>query len=169
MLILDPSRVYLIDPQGYTFQKNHPKISILKPSLTVLVEDNKDQTQRNNKIVFWPPGSEMAFARDARSKQRIWMEMLIFDPSRVYVQNIDHPIVSILKPSLTVLVEANKDQTQTNNKIVFWPPGSEMVFGRDARSKQHIWIEMLILDPSRVYLIDPQGYTSKNITLKFPF
>ena len=111
----------------------------------------------------------MAFARDARSKQRIWMEMLILDPSRVYVQNIDHPIVSILKPSLTVLVEANKDQTQTNNKMVFWPPGSEMVFGRDARSKQHIWIEMLILDPSRVYLIDPEGYTSKKITLKFPF
>ena len=36
-----------------------------------------------------------------------------------------------------------------------------MVFGRDARSKQHIWIEMLILDPSRVYLIDPEGYTFK--------
>ena len=111
----------------------------------------------------------MAFARDARSKQRIWMEMLILDPSRVFVQNIDHPIVSILKPSLTVLVEANKDQTQRNNKIVFWPPGSEMAFARDARSKQHIWIEMLILDPSRVYLIDPQGYTSKKITLKCPF
>ena len=30
-----------------------------------------------------------------------------------------------------------------------------MVFARDARSKQRIWIEMLILDPSRVYLIDP--------------
>ena len=72
----------------YTFQQNHPKVSILKPSLTVLVEDNKDQTQRNNKIVFWPPGSEMAFARDARSKQRIWMEMLMLDPSRVYVKNI---------------------------------------------------------------------------------
>ena len=34
-----------------------------------------------------------------------------------------------------------------------------MAFARDARSKQHIWIEMVILDPSRVYLIDPQGYT----------
>ena len=36
-----------------------------------------------------------------------------------------------------------------------------MAFARDARSKQHIWIEMLILDPSRVYLIDPEGYTLK--------
>ena len=87
----------------------------------------------------------------------------------MYTFQKNHPKICILKPSLTVLVEDNKDQTQTNNKIVFWPPGSEMVFGRDARSKQHIWIEMLILDPSRVYLIDPQGYTSKKITLKFPF
>ena len=167
MLILDPSRVYLLDPQGYTFKKKHPKVSILKPSLTVLVEDNKDQTQRNNKIVFWPPGSEMFFARDARSKQRIWIEMLILDPSRVYLKNINHPKVSIFKPSLTVLVEANKDQTQRNNKITFWPPGSETVFARDARSKQSIWIEMLILDPSRVYLIDPQGYTLKTTPKSF--
>ena len=80
--------------------------------------------------------------------------------SRVYLKK-NHPKVSILKPSLTVLVEDNKDQTQRNNKIVFWPPGSEMAFARDASSKQHIWIEMLILDPSRVYLIDPEGYTFK--------
>ena len=26
----------------YTFKKNHPKVSILKPSLTILVDDNKD-------------------------------------------------------------------------------------------------------------------------------
>jgi len=33
----------------------------------MLVENNKGQNQRNNKIVFWPAGSEMVFARDARS------------------------------------------------------------------------------------------------------
>ena len=88
--------------------------------------------------------------------------MLILDPSNVYLEK-NHPKVSVLTPSSTILVEDNKDKTQRNNKIVFWPPGSEMVFARDARSKQHIWIEMLILDPSRVYLIDPQGqgYTLK--------
>ena len=28
----------------------------------------------------------MVFARDARSKTRIWMDMLILDPSRVYIK-----------------------------------------------------------------------------------
>lgn len=43
MLRLDPSRVYL---------STKTKVSTLKPSLTVLVENNKGQNQRNNKIVF---------------------------------------------------------------------------------------------------------------------
>ena len=104
ILMLDPSKLDI---------KRKLKVSILKPSWTILGSDNRDQNQRKNGQSFEAPGSEMLFARDARSKTSLRMGILMLDPSRVDIKR--KLKISILKPSLTILGSDNRDQNQRKN------------------------------------------------------
>ena len=95
---------------------------------------------------FLPLGSEMVFPRDARSKKRIWIDISILVPVRVYLYK------KKVTQKFSLLSLGQQRPKLKKEYHSFLPLGSEMVFPRDARSKKRIWIDISILDPARIYL-----------------
>ena len=102
--------------KGLPFKKT--KVSTLGPSLTVLVENNKGQNQRNNNIVFLASRVWNGCCQGCTFKETYLDGNVDIRPLKGIPSKNNHPTVSTLKPSLIVLVADKTNTPEKNDQFV---------------------------------------------------
>ena len=146
-------------PQRYTWKEDWPNNFYSQPFTKQYWLWTRQQRPKSKKELitvdsFLPLGSEMVFARGARSKNTYVEGIFDIRPRKgIPVKKKVAQTFSLLSLHKPYWWWTNKkDQNQRKKKIVFRPWGLKWFLPGVPVQKTRMWMEFLILDPARVYL-----------------